>query len=79
MQRVLNRPCLKHLSSEKREKCQQFCFLTSANVLHVDGISVQCRPLADWTDCFQSGPEPKGDTRYALCWPRKLTLSIEAA
>jgi len=29
---------------------------------------VQGRPLADWTDCFQSGPAPKGAPRYAsLC------------
>jgi len=23
------------------------------------------QPLADWTDCFQSGPVPKGAPRYA--------------
>jgi len=23
------------------------------------------RPLADWTDCLQSGPTPKGTLRYA--------------
>jgi len=25
----------------------------------------QSRALADWTDCFQSGPAPKGGPRYA--------------
>jgi len=30
------------------------------------GLGVgQGRPLADWTDCFQSGPAPKGAPRYA--------------
>jgi len=36
--------------------------------------SNQGRPLADWTDCFQSGPAPKGAPRFAY----KLTLSIES-
>jgi len=26
----------------------------------------QGRPLADWTDYFQSGPAPKGAPRYTL-------------
>jgi len=34
----------------------------------------QGRPLADWTDRFQSGPAPKGAPRFAY----KLTLSIES-
>jgi len=34
----------------------------------------QGRPLADWTDCFQSGPAPKGALRYAY----ELTLPIES-
>ena len=38
------------------------------------GTCKQGRPLADWTDCFQSGPAPKGASRYAY----ELTLSIES-
>ena len=38
----------------------------------------QARPLADWTDCFQSGPAPKG-SRAALTNLGKITLSIEVA
>jgi len=37
----------------------------------------QGRPLADWTDCFQSGSAPKGAPRYASNL-RKVILSIEA-
>ena len=32
------------------------------------GGTDQGRPLADWTDCFQSGPTPKGAPHYAY-WP----------
>jgi len=33
-------------------------------IIHAHG-SIQDRPLADWTDCFQSGPAPKGAPRFA--------------
>jgi len=38
----------------------------------------QAWPLADWTDCFQSGPAPKGAPATLTNW-RKITLSTEAA
>jgi len=39
-----------------------------------DYIIKQGRPLADWTDCFQSGPALKGAPHYTY----KLTFSIES-
>jgi len=36
----------------------------------------QGRPLADWTDCFQSGPVPKGAPRYTYYTQAKVQLLL---
>jgi len=73
------------LQLNTEQRCLWACLLHSTAISLVSGCVFvifqwsihycrQGRTLADWTDCFQSGPAPKGARRYAY----KLTLSIES-
>jgi len=50
------------------------CFKSILINHEITSDTSQGRPLADWTDCCQSGPAPKGAPRYAY----ELTLLIES-